>query len=140
MKTFLSLSTCKNLPCCHFQPWFAKSQGYTGIMIAWVTKNSKSTQNLTAFKKKLPNTQFTFSDNQLLSESRSILDFKDKIRAIKAYQIVSNLLHMVEKKMSFLDTYTMRMKSSKCGVYMVHGITCCPLPRNDLGRCYINSN
>ena len=67
-------------------------------MVAWVIKNTKvNKKNLTEFKKKLPKHNLVFSDNQWLGESRSILDFKAKIKAMKAHKIVFDLLRMVGK-------------------------------------------
>ena len=59
----------------------------------------------------------------------SILGFKAKIKALKAYQIVSDLYAKKISQFSFLDTYTMSMNIVENGVctFMMHMITFCPL-------------
>ena len=55
------------------------------MLIALVTVNRKVNKNLDSIQEETSETQSSFSDNQWLSEPRSILNFK--MKAMKAYHI-----------------------------------------------------
>ena len=57
-------------------------------MIAGGTKNRKVNKKPNSIQKETSETQFIFSDNQYVSESRSILDFKAKRKKEKLYKYV----------------------------------------------------
>ena len=59
------------------------------MLIAWVTVNRKVNKNLDSIQEETSETQSRLSDNQWLSEPKSILNFK--MKAMKAYQIVSDI-------------------------------------------------
>ena len=46
-----------------------------GMLIAWVTTNTKVNEKSNSIQKETSKTQFYFSENQYSSESRSIYDF-----------------------------------------------------------------
>ena len=58
-------------------------------MTAMASKNRKVNKKPNSIQEETPETQTVFSYNPWLSESRSIFDFKVKIKAITAFQIVS---------------------------------------------------
>ena len=53
-------------------------------MFAWVTSKGKVKEEPNSSQEATSELIFTFSNNQYLSESRSILDFKANIKSIKA--------------------------------------------------------
>ena len=103
-----------------------------GIMIAWASKNRKVNKKPISIEE-TSKTQSSFSYTQWLSESRSTFDFKVKIKAMTAIQIVSDVFCLVGK----ICTHTLcAWISKKCGLY----ITFFPQSLNGLGRRYINSS
>ena len=60
---------------------------------------------------------------------------------MKAYQIVSDLMHTRKINLAFMDVYTLcAWISSKMVCWIVHVITCCPLSWNVLDWSYINTD
>ena len=64
-------------------------------MIAWITKYRKVNSKPNSIQEETSETQFSLFDNQYWR--KIILDFKGKIKAIKSYQIVSDLLRITFK-------------------------------------------